>query len=289
VQLWSFAPDVDYLCGQFGEECVVYYCVDEFSEFSGYDPAAIREAEARLARRADLVVTTSQALYEAKRRLSENVVLVTHGVDYEHFARATARESAVPADIAGLPRPVLGFWGLIQDWLDVELVAEVARRRPAWSVVLIGEAATDASALRGLPNVYLLGRRAYGELPAYAKGFDIAMIPFRVNALTQAVNPIKLREYLSAGLPVVSAPLPEVRAYGEWVRIATDAGEFVAACEEIWAAEGPRRRDGASAFAAARQSAMRGETWAAKVEGVSRYVEECLARNGMKKRGEGEV
>ena len=147
VQLWSFAPDVDYLCGRFEEECVVYYCVDEFSEFAGYDRDAILAAERRLAAKADLVVTTSQALYDAKRHLNDRVELVPHGVDYDHFARATSPDVEIPADIADLPRPILGFWGLIQDWIDIDLLRDVATARPDWSIVLIGEIATDVGAL----------------------------------------------------------------------------------------------------------------------------------------------
>ncbi|MBN2562986.1 MAG: glycosyltransferase [Phycisphaerae bacterium] len=304
VHMWSFAPDVDYMCGRFGEECVVYYCVDEFSEFSGYDAGETLAAERRLAERADLVFTSSQALFEAKRHLNERVVLVTHGVDYEHFSQATSANIGVPRDVADLPRPVLGFWGLIQDWLDVGLLAKVACARPDWAVVLIGDVATDVSALSDLPNIHLLGRRPYEQLPAYASGFDLGLIPFRVNSLTLAVNPIKLREYLSAGLPVVSTPLPEVCRYGGLVRIAADAAGFVQACQEVLVTErgeeerraqrgsvpqraergfsteksarSSRRRPQRGSDSAARQTAMRAETWSAKLAEISDHVSECL-------------
>lgn len=265
VQLWTFAPDVDYLVGGFDEECAVYYCVDEFAEFSGYDRDAIAAAETRLAARADLIVVTSQALLESKRRLHKNVHLVPHGVDIDHFARAGDEESPMPEDVAALPQPILGFWGLIQDWVDVELLAAVARARPQWSLALLGDAATDVSALAALPNVHLLGRRPYARLPAYASAMDVGLIPFRVNDLTRAVNPIKLREYLSAGLPVVSTPLPEVERYAEWVRTASTPEAFILACEAAI-------DDGAPAQAEARRAAMRGETWRARVEQISELV-----------------
>jgi len=268
VQLWSFAPDVDALCGRFNEERMIYYCVDAFDEFSGYDPEAIRAAEARLAARADLVVTTSQALLEAKRSLNENTVLIPHGVDYVHFARATASDTRIPDDIATLPRPIFGFWGLIQDWIDLDWIAKISASRPDGSVVLIGETATDVSALTGLPNVHLLGRRPYATLPAYAKGFDVGLIPFRVNALTRAVNPIKLREYLAAGLPVISTPLPEVRRYQEFVRIVEEGDSPEAACQQAL-------EDGTPIATAARQEAMKTESWAARVEVLSEVISEC--------------
>lgn len=267
VQLWIFAPDVEYLCGRFDEECVVYYCVDEFSEFTGYDRERVLAAERRLCGRADLVVATSETLLSAKKPYCRRAELVTHGVDCEHFA--ASGESPRPTELELIAGTVLGFWGLIQDWFDVELVAAVAKARPAWSIVLIGEVATDTSALHGLSNVHLLGRRKYEELPAFARAFDIGLIPFRVNALTRAVNPIKLREYLSAGLPVVSTPMPEVERYGDLIEIAAGAEEFANACERALKTRGPADRE-------LRQAAMKRETWASKVEGLSGLVNAIL-------------
>lgn len=262
TQLWSFAPDVDYLCGQFDEERVVYYCVDAFSEFEGYDREAILAAERRLARKADLLVTTSQALFDDKRSLNDHTILVPHGVDCEHFAQAADDRLAIPTDVAGLRRPVLGFWGLIEDWLDVPLIAKVAAAQPDWSIAMVGEVTTDVSILAGLPNVHLLGRRPYADLPAYAKGFDVGLIPFRVNELTRAVNPIKLREYLAAGLPVVATPLPEVRNYREFVEITATPEAFVAACTRAVEADSASAR-------VRRRAAMRDESWPARVEQIS--------------------
>ncbi len=275
TQLWSFAPDVDTLCGQFDEERVVYYCVDAFSEFAGYDREAILAAERRLASRADLLVTTSQTLFDDKRALNDHTILVPHGVDCEHFARAGDDRLAIPADIAVLPRPVLGFWGLIEDWLDVQLIADVAAARPDWSIAFVGDVSTDVSYLAGLSNVHMLGRRRYDDLPGYAKGFDVGLIPFRINELTRAVNPIKLREYLAAGLPVVSTPLPEVQRYQQFVEIATSPQAFVAACDRAIKADSEDART-------RRRSAMREESWPAKVEQISNALDAaagtCAAR-----------
>jgi len=266
TQLWSFAPDADYLCGAFGEECVVYYCVDEFSEFTGYDRERVLASEARLAGKADLLIATSRALYDAKRDLCRRAIHVPHGVDFEHFSTADrAQRNSIPNDIAALPRPILGFWGLIQDWVDVDLLARVARARPDWSIALIGDIATDVSKIRGQPNVHLMGRRPYRVLPRYAEAFDAGIIPFKVNELTRAVNPIKLREYLAAGLPVVSTALPEVEDYRPHVDIANDADRFIEACETATQNDNAHR-------AAARREAMRRETWDAKVAEISEAV-----------------
>lgn len=257
VQFWSFTPDVAYLLGKFGEEKTVYYCVDDHSQFTGYNPGQVLRDEEELCRRADLVVTTSMALQKAKRPLNPNTILVPHGVDYDHFSRAFKEDLPAPADIAAIPHPRLGFFGLIRDWVDLDLLAEVARRRPDWHIVLLGDSTVDLSPYRSLANMHFLGRKPYAELPAYCRQFDVGLIPFKINDLTRAVNPIKLREYLAAGLPVVSTPLPEVKLYEEVVDIADNPARFEAAVErscEMSTEERTRR-----------VSRMSEETWPEKV------------------------
>lgn len=268
VQVWSFAPDVSYLAGRFGEERLVYYCVDEFSEFAGYDGQAILALERDLIARSDLVVTTSRRLQATKESMHPRTHLVSHGVDGDHFARATDPATSVPDDVADLPGPTLGFFGLIQEWVDLDLLAEVARRRPDWSIVLIGESRIEPKPDVETGNLHFLGQRPYERLPAYCRAFDVGLIPFRINELTLNVNPIKLREYLAAGLPVVSTPLPEVAAYQPLVEIADGVDAFVEACERALASNDDEQ-------VKRRQSAMRQETWRAKVETLSRLVEDC--------------
>ena len=229
VQVWSFTPDIAQLLGRFGEEKVLYYCVDEFAEFTGYDRQQVLRDEEDMCRRADLVVTTAMALQEKKKHLNPNTILVPHGVDYAHFSKALSNNLPVPSDIGDIPRPRLGFFGLIRDWVDLDLLADVARRRPDWHIVMIGDSTSDLAPYRELPNMHFLGRKAYAELPGYCKHLDVGLIPFKINNLTRAVNPIKLREYLAAGLPVVSTPLPEVKTYDSLVRIGEGADEFTSA------------------------------------------------------------
>jgi glycosyltransferase involved in cell wall biosynthesis len=264
LQIWSFTPDISYCLGQFAEDKVVYYCVDDFASFSGYDRGQVLRDEEDLCRKADLVVTTSLALQEAKKAWNPRTRLVPHGVDYEHFASAARDGLAAPADLAAIPRPRLGFIGLIRDWVDLDLLAQVARDRPRWHVVLIGDAdsSVDVGRFKTRANMHFLGRRAYRDMPAYCKGFDVGLIPFKINELTRAVNPIKLREYLAAGLPVVSTPLPEVAMYaGQWVSIAGTADETARAVQ--------RRLDAAKpADRAACSASMSAEAWPAKVRGI---------------------
>jgi glycosyltransferase involved in cell wall biosynthesis len=192
-------------------------------------------------------------------------------VDREHFERALSEDTRVPDDLARLPSPVLGFYGTIADWVDTGLLAEVARLRPDWTLALIGTVLIGTSTLERLPNVHLLGRRPYGLLPAYCKGFDVALIPYLESDQLVYRNPIKLREYLAAGLPVVSTPVPEVERYSDWCARVESAGEMVAAVESALAGDSPERR-------AERSLSMADETWEARAAKVAETVDALEAR-----------
>lgn len=263
-QLWSFLPTAASYAGKLGESLLVYYCVDEWSQFSHVDGARMAAMEAELCRRADLVFCTARSLVARKRPLNPETHLAQHGVDHAHFAAALDERTPLPPALAALPKPVLGFFGLVQDWIDVALFVYLARQRPSWSLVIIGDAKVDVSELRALPNVLLTGRLPYAELPRWCKGFDVGLCPFVQNELTRHVDPIKLREYLSAGLPVVSTHLPELEA-SPWCAVTRDHAGFLAACERALADDSPARRR-------ERSDAMRAETWEAKVSALGQHV-----------------
>ncbi|MDB5322667.1 MAG: tuaH 2 [Phycisphaerales bacterium] len=260
---WVFNPAAAIVAGTLGEEMVIYYCVDQYSAFTGVAAQSLVELESQLIARSRLVVTSSQRLYEAKRQLNPNTVLVRHGVDHQHFRTALDESTQIPDEIARLPRPIIGYFGLIgSDWVDIGLMEEVARRFPAASIVMLGKVAMDVSALSSLPNVHLLGRKPYEQLPAYCKGFDAAVIPFPINEATLNANPLKAREYLAAGLPVVSTAIPEVEVLG-LCRIGVDRNSFVSQLEAALAQPGPSRL---------RSESVRGESWEARLRQVEREL-----------------
>lgn len=265
IQVWSFAPDVPYLVGVLGEECFVYYCVDEYTQFEGFDPKGIADTESKLLARADVVVTTSESLWQTKRACRPDALLVRHGVDYERFATAWRCSPPCPSDLVAVRPPIFGFFGVIHHWIDRALIAEVARLRPQYAFVLIGECKCDVSDLRQCDNVMLLGRRPYESLPAYCAAFDAALLPFTDCPMTRNVNPVKMYEYLAAGLPIVSTPLPEAERFGAAIAIADTAERFAKACDDTLSAAHPRRRAEISRM-------VEHESWESKVEFLSAAI-----------------
>lgn len=269
--LWTFFPHVNPLVGRLGEQKVIYYCVDEYAAFSGMPREALVRMERDLVRRAHIVFASAEQLCAERRMLNSNTHFIRHGVDVAHFSRALDPATSVPDDLRSLPRPVIGFAGLLADWVDLDLVRALALARPGWSFALVGRVETDLGPLRTLANVHVLGNKPYGSLPGYCRGFDVGIIPFRLNALTVRANPLKLREYLAAGLPVVSTPLPEVARYDGLIGLAEGVDRFLAAIET---ALGQR----SEAMARQRVEAMRSESWAARVEEISALIGRSAGR-----------
>jgi glycosyltransferase involved in cell wall biosynthesis len=260
-QLWTFLPNAVEYVGKLGESLVVYYCIDEWSTFTDLDGQKMSAMERQLMQRADVCFMTARSLLESKKDINPNTFLASHGVDHAHFAKALASSTIVPAEIATLPHPIIGFFGLIDERIDLDLLVRVARVHPDWSIVLLGKGVVDTSALKAFPNIYLLGRRPYEMLPGYCRAFDVGVIPYGVNERTRDINPIKLREYLSAGLPVVSADLPEVKFYSQHVYVARGHDEFISKVEQAIREDSAKARRG-------RSDLMRGETWEARVSAV---------------------
>ncbi len=230
--LWFYTPMMFAFAEHLESVAVVYDCMDELSAFRFADPSLL-DREARLLARADLVFTGGYSLYEAKCGRHHDVHVFPSAVDVLHFAQARSGNSE-PADQRSIPGPKLGFFGVIDERIDLALLDAVATQRPDWSFVMIGPIVKiDPAHLPHRANIYWLGGRSYDELPAYLSGWDVALMPFAINAATRFISPTKTPEYLAGGLPVVSTPIVDViLQYGgaAAVAIAADAGTFVAAC-----------------------------------------------------------
>lgn len=237
--LWYYTPMSLAFSDHLPTAAVVYDCMDELSAFRGAPPQLI-ERERALLDRADVVFTGGYSLYEAKRDLHANVHAFPSSVDVAHFAQARGAVSE-PEDQAALPRPRLGFFGVIDERFDIDLLAEAARLRPAWQFVMIGPVVKiDPETLPRRANIHYLGMRGYADLPRYLQGWDVALMPFAMNESTRFISPTKTPEFLAAGRPVVSTPIRDVvRTYGDTglVHIAATPEAFVAACERALATD----------------------------------------------------
>jgi len=231
---WYYTPMMLPFSRHIEADVTVFDAMDELSKFK-FAPAKLLDLEQELIDRSDIVFTGGSSLYEAKKDRHHSVHCFPSSVDRTHFMKARARQFE-PADQEDLPRPRLGFYGVIDERFDIDLLDKVAAMRPNWSFVMVGPVVKISEEdLPKRPNICYLGGKTYDELPAYLSGWDVALMPFAMNESTQFISPTKTPEYLAGGKPVVSTPIKDVvRHYGhlEGVKIASTPEEFVAACEE---------------------------------------------------------
>jgi len=234
IVAWYYTPMMVTFSRHLDVDLTVYDAMDELSKFK-FAPVQLLALEQELIDRADIVFTGGSSLYEAKKDRHHNVHCFPSSVDRTHFIKARARQFE-PADQEDLPRPRLGFYGVIDERFDTELLDKVAEMRPDWSFVMLGPVVKiSEDELPKRPNIHYLGGKGYNQLPAYLSGWDVALMPFAMNESTQFISPTKTPEYLAGGKPVVSTPIRDVvRHYGqlEGVQIAGDAESFIAACEK---------------------------------------------------------
>jgi hypothetical protein len=235
--LWYYSPmDAAWSLGHFANRGIVYDCMDELSQFTGAPPALVSN-EARLIDYADVVFTGGFELGEKKAKQHNNVHAFGCGVEFDHFAQA-GMPGPIPPDIDFMNRPILGWFGVVDERVDYGLVGEMARKRPSWSFAMVGPVVkVDPNQLPHSSNLFWLGSRDYQQLPSYCRAFDVNMMCFANNAATQYINPTKGLEYMATGKPIVSTPVRDVvRQWTDIVRIASTADEFIAAAEEALAA-----------------------------------------------------
>jgi glycosyltransferase involved in cell wall biosynthesis len=268
--LWFLVPHPAFMLDAIRHRLAIYYCIDDYAAHPGVDVAHIQQCDLKLTQACAHVFVAPPALVAAKQAINPASTYSPHGVDVELFAKAQAPETVVPPQAASLSRPVIGYFGLIAPWTDVALLAHLARARPQWSFLLVGHASTNVDALRALPNVTMVGPQPYETLPSWAKAFDVAVIPYRLNQQVANANPLKLREYLATGKPVVSVPAPEVERFGDLVRVAREPEAYLAAVEAALQDQHPQRVE-------ARMAAVSTMSWDHRVTQTLAVVEKLLA------------
>jgi glycosyltransferase involved in cell wall biosynthesis len=263
---WFAVPHPGYLANAFDEAAVVYYCIDDYAALPDVDAPAIAAMDAHLTRCADQVFVASSVMLVAKQREKPTTVLAPHGVDVALFRTASDRLLPIAPGASSLPRPVIGFYGLIEQWIDLDLIAELAERRPEWTFLMIGRLAVDPGRLKVMPNVVFAGPQPYRSLPAWAKAFDVAIIPYRMTRQVVNAAPLKLREYLATGKPIVAVPAPEIERFAGLVRIARGPEQFIREIEAALSSDSDAERT-------RRIDATATMTWETRISDVVEIVE----------------
>jgi glycosyltransferase involved in cell wall biosynthesis len=235
---WFYSPmTAPHFLGRFGADCVVYDCMDELANFR-FAPPDIAQREQLLIRHADVVFTGGYRLFESKSNYHDNVHFYGCGVDVAHYGTARLEQTVVPQELADLPGPVFGYFGVIDERIDYDLIDRLAAEFSDASVAMVGPVVkVDPAMLPSRPNIHWFGQRSYDELPALVKGFDVCLMPFAMNESTQFINPTKTLEYMAAGKPIVSTAVPDVlRNFTPIVEVATDHDGFVDAVGQAYRA-----------------------------------------------------
>ena len=255
--LWTSLPTAVDMVEQLDSSALVYYCGDDFSALAGVDHRTVAMREAELLQHADLILAASEQL--AMRFPQQRTQLLPHGVDFQLFSQPAQRAVDLPDD----GRPIAGFYGSLSEWLDIELLQATIQQLPEWHFVFIGNAVVDISPLQALPNTHFLGERAHAQLPSYVQHWNASLLPFRDNAQIRACNPLKLREYLAAGQPIVSTPFPALRPYQSLLQTVSSVDEMVHALQNTLQ-QPPNHQQ--------QQSVMQ-HTWQARADQVSLWLE----------------
>jgi glycosyltransferase involved in cell wall biosynthesis len=267
---WFYDPmGVPAFLGQMDEIGVVYDCMDELSKFR-CAPPQIKIRERKLLAAADVVFAGGHKLWQAKKLQNENCHFYGCGVDVAHFGSARKDDTKIPDDIASLKKPILGYFGVVDERMDYELLVKLADANPDWSIAMVGpQIKVDSVPQR--PNLHWLGQKNYTELPAYCKAFDVCMMPFALNEATEFINPTKALEYMATGKPIVSSAVADVVTnFGAVVSIARSHEEFISLCREAIATA-----DAARIEAGLKQAAE--NSWDSIVAQLEQHIADALA------------
>ena len=268
--LWFAVPHPGFLVGRLGETLVVYYCIDDYGAHPGVDQLQVSAMDLALTRAAHRVFVAPPALFQEKQSQNTSAIYSPHGVDVELFAKASMPETQVPLQMKGITTPVIGYFGSIASWIDIDLLIHTARSNPDFTLVLVGHVSTDVEELRKLPNVMFVGPKPYSELPSWAKCFTVAVIPYLRNQQVLNANPLKLREYLATGKPIVSVSNPEIEKFSSFVNIASSHEEFSRLVRKVVLTD-------TEEMSLHRRSCVKDMTWDARVKDVLTIVTSDLA------------
>jgi glycosyltransferase involved in cell wall biosynthesis len=224
------APNACEYIGLCGEKKVIYYCVDDFSEWPGVEKELVQKMESSLIHQSDVFFATSQHLYEKIAKHGKNVNLLSHGVDVDFFSSLPKKEHKL---FENIPSPRVGYFGLFDDRSDMLLLKEIAVLMPDVSFVITGNVETDVGVLQSLDNVFFTGSVPYTDLPAIAKGYNACMLPYKVNELTDSIMPLKIKEYIATGIPVISTPIKEALKLTDYIIVAHSVSEWKDALGEV--------------------------------------------------------
>ena len=268
---WFYDPmAVTAFAGQMGERAIVYDCMDELSQFAGAPPTLVKR-ERELLALADVVFAGGPKIHRAKRVHNRNCHSFGCGVDVAHFAAARRLETPVPADIAHLEGPVLGYFGVVDERMDYDLIARLADAEPAWHVVIVGpRTKVEESVLPLRANIHWIGGRDYSQLPEYAKRFDVCLIPFALNDATEYINPTKALEYMATGKPIVSTAIEDVVSQFSYVvHVACSHDQYISTCRRAVATPSQVRMKRGLELA-------RANSWEAIVRKLKRHIDDVL-------------
>jgi glycosyltransferase involved in cell wall biosynthesis len=238
--VWLSKPDTADYIGKFNEKLLIYHVVDEYLTYRGITEEKrpiLENLEKKALKHADLVIVVSNSLLNNKQPYNKCTYLVPNATDYKAYSDAIESGTPLPEDISRLPRPIIGYSGLISARLNLELIYHLAREKPHWSIVLIGQAGfqnyfKEFNELRELQNVYFLGRKHISLMPSYIKAFDVGIIPYQEDEHSKNISPLKLYDYLAAGKPIVTTDFPAVHEFNKLVRVASTKDKFVSCIEE---------------------------------------------------------
>lgn len=217
--LVSTIPIIPHLFSGHNFARTIYYCVDDFTTWPGIDGKVMQRLEMETLRNCDMLIATSEELLQSRGRHCKKSFLITHGVDFEHFSQCS--RMSPPSEISDLPKPVIGFFGVFDERTNGALLMRTAQHFASGSIVILGPTDRDTAPFAAFPNLHFLKPVPYQELPRWVAGFDACILPYKVDESTRCINPLKLREYLATGKPVISTPLPEAVRLSAYLRVAT--------------------------------------------------------------------